>query len=305
MATTRTRLGIAVAAAVVVAGLGLTATYEAAAVNENAGLSAGQDRVVTLTVDGRARTYRLFVPPAPSTGRYRLVIALHPLGNAGRDFEQMSRLDVGAASAHALVAYPDGVDGSWNAGRCCGAAREHGIDDVAFLDAVIDDVEASYSVDTGDVAMGGLSNGALMTYRYVCARSSQVHVAFIASGALVTPSCQFSQPVQILHMHGMQDELVPWAGDQHSPYTTDHVMPSVRETTNSVAVADGCTPRRWTQTSIDQQVTSYTADGCPTGASVTVLVSRTLAHDWVTGPAAVSAYGIDETHAVWAFILGS
>ena len=304
MATTRMRLGVAAAAVALAAG-GLTVGYVAAAVPDNAGSSGGSDRVVTLNVDGQPRTYRLFVPPPPSDGRYRLVLALHPLGNTGRDFEQRSRLDVGAADAHALVAYPDGVDGSWNAGRCCGAARDAHVDDVAFLDAVIDDVEASYPVDKDDVAMGGLSNGALMTYRYICARSSRVHIAFIASGALVAHSCSFSRPVRILHMHGMKDELVPWAGDQRSPYTTDHVMPSVRETTNRVAQGDGCARHSWTRTSIDKLVTSDTAHGCPAGASVTVLVSRTLAHDWVTGPSAVSAYGIDESHAAWAFILGS
>ena len=270
-----------------------------------AGPSAGRDRAVTLTVDDRSRTYHLFVPGPPADGRYRLVVALHPLGNTGLDFEQDSHLDEGAAAANALVAYPDGVDGSWNAGRCCAAARDEGVDDVAFLDAVIDDVEASYPVDTSEIAMGGLSNGALMTYRYVCARSSRVHVAFVASGALVAPSCSFSRPVQILHMHGMNDALVPWAGDQHSRYTSDHVMPSVRESTDAVAKVDGCTPGDWSQRRVNGLVNDYSATGCPAGAGVTVAASRTLAHGWATGQSSVAKYGIDETHAVWTFILGN
>lgn len=276
-----------------------------AAATLTAGPSAGSGHVISLSVDGQARTYRLFVPPAPADGRYRLVVALHPLGNTGLDFEQDSNLDEGAVAANALVAYPDGVDGSWNAGRCCAAARDEGVDDVAFLDAVIDDVEASYRVDPSKVAMGGLSNGALMTYRYVCERSSRVHVVFIASGALVAPSCSFSRPVQILHMHGMKDRLVPWAGDQHSRYTSDHVMPSVRESTDEVAKVDGCTPGDWSKQRVGPLVTEYSATGCPAGAGVSVAASRTLAHTWATGPSSVERFGIDETHAAWAFILGN
>jgi poly(3-hydroxybutyrate) depolymerase len=263
MATKHKWLGIAAVIAVVVAAVAVVSLVRAS------GPSGSEDRIVTLTVGGQERSYRLFVPPTPPSGRYGLVVALHPLGNSGLDFEQDSHLDSGAVAAHALVAYPNGVDGSWNAGRCCGAAREQRVDDVAFLDAVIDDVEATYPVDPSQLAMGGLSNGALM------------------------------------HMHGMKDTLVPWVGDEHSPYTTNHVMPSVRSTTDEVANADGCRTGDWSQRRPDHLLTEYEATGCPNGASVTVAASRTLPHMWATGASSVSRYGVNETNMAWSFMLGA
>src|SRR4051794_24236277 len=264
---------------------------------------AGGDRVFSLTVGGRARSYRLFVPTSvPSSPK--LVVALHPFDGMAATFERTTNLDAGAVTTGTLVAYPTGINASWNAGRCCGRAQATGVDDVGFLDAVIDDVEARYPVDQAHVAVGGFSNGALMSYRYLCERSSRVHTAFVGSGALVVPSCTFSQPIQVLHMHGVADTTVPLAGTPTTPDPVYGALPSVKTTANAVAAAAGCSTT-WIGSTVNRLTKKYVARDCPAKSSISVYQSSTLMHGWVTGPTADARYGINETSLVWSFLVGT
>jgi len=263
--------------------------------------AAGTDEVDAVVVNGVPRTYRLFVPTKLPATNAKLVIAMHPLNGTAAGFETNSNLDIGAGQLGALVAYPAGFENSWNAGTCCGYAQKTNIDDVAFIDAVIKDVEARFDVDTAHVSMGGFSNGSLMTYRYICERSETVHIAFIGSGALVAPDCSFTQPVQVLHMHGMKDATVPWQGTTSSKYTTDGVMPSVMSTVNRIAAADGCATR-WIGSAVNTLLNKYVPATCPAGASVLVYKSAPLMHGWVSDKNAAAVYGINETNATWSFL---
>ena len=64
-----------------------------------------------------------------------------------------------------IVVYPSGTGRtpaalSWNGGNCCGFAMEKKIDDVAFIRAVLDDLEKVVKVDPRRVHAAGMSNGA-------------------------------------------------------------------------------------------------------------------------------------------------
>lgn len=276
----RVALAAALALALVLAGYAIRATVT--------GNRRGEDKVVTIVVGGLSRSYRLFVPTTLATGKAPLIIALHPLHGSAERFESDTDFDSGAAHTGALVAYPAGYAHSWNAGTCCGQAHVRGVDDVAFLDAVVDDIEAHYPVDPQRIAIGGFSNGAMMSYRYLCARSARVHSAFIGSGALMSRGCRFSHPVQIVQFHGLSDPVLPWAGLASASLET-----AVR--------ADGCSGQ-WRSRDVGPLVKRSDAEGCRAGASVVALRSQPLVHGWVTGRGALSTYGIDETEATWSWL---
>src|SRR4051794_14712778 len=84
------------------------------------GGSAGTTSVILLDVGGAARSYRLFVPTLLPAGPRPLVLALHGYTATAQDMELGTGLDKTAGKGGALVAYPDGLDHSWNAGTCCG-----------------------------------------------------------------------------------------------------------------------------------------------------------------------------------------
>ena len=48
-----------------------------------------------------------------------------------------------AETGEFIVAYPKGVNETWNAGYCCLGRAKSGPDDVAFLTRAIDDVQAT------------------------------------------------------------------------------------------------------------------------------------------------------------------
>ena len=113
---------------------------------------------------------RIAVVHHPATARAGapLVVVLHGAGGAGADMQANLGWDALADREGLVVAYPDGLDHTWNAGACCGRARDRRVDDVGFLDALVAAVRGADGI--GPVYAVGFSNGAMMTYAWACAR---------------------------------------------------------------------------------------------------------------------------------------
>jgi polyhydroxybutyrate depolymerase len=119
------------------------------------------------------------------------------------------------------VVMPDGVSQGlrggryWNAGggskeyRCVGGdACAEGSDDVAYVDAVLDEVRRAVYVDDARIYATGLSNGAAMSHRLACERADVFAAVAPVAGAnqaLAVPGCSPSRPVPVLHLHGTDD----------------------------------------------------------------------------------------------------
>ena len=82
-----------------------------------------------------------------------------------------------------IVAYPDGVGGSWNALHETGEAEALGVDDVGFVDALIAKLSARYMVDPDRIYATGMSNGGFFAHRLGCERSDRfAAIAAVAGG---------------------------------------------------------------------------------------------------------------------------
>lgn len=265
-------------------------------------LPATDSRPVSLTVGGLARDYRLFVPPGGRHSR-PLLLALHPLHGYALSFERESGLDGGAAARDVVVAYPDGVDRSWNAGSCCQPAARLGVDDVAFLRAVVADVARRTLIDRSRVAVTGFSNGALMSYRLVCTAGSGVHVAIAVAGDLVSGACRPSGPVSVLHVHGARDRVIPLGGEARSPIDAAG-FPPARTSIDLVAAADGCTSSTvlgGADSAAAGGISQWQASGCAAGARVELLTSARMAHTYPVGRG-TTAWGVDMASLTWQFL---
>src|SRR5262249_44803117 len=115
---------------------------------------------------GLQRTYRVHAPPGlDGATAVPLVVDIHGLGSNSSQQEGISGMK-GMSDQHGfLVAYPDGVNNAFNAGTCCGNPT---VDDVAFIRAMVSQVEAEATVDSSRVYVTGLSNGGAMTQRLAC-----------------------------------------------------------------------------------------------------------------------------------------
>lgn len=127
------------------------------------------------------------------------------------------------------VAYPNGTPArlaggirTWNAGgdgdawRCTsGRACEEGVDDIAYMSDLLDDIEARVNVNTDRVYFTGLSNGAAMSYAAACEISDRITAIVPVGGAMqwtTTNDCRPARPVPVMHIHGTDDPAWQYEG---------------------------------------------------------------------------------------------
>jgi polyhydroxybutyrate depolymerase len=122
-----------------------------------------------------------------------------------------------------IVAYPEGVGLSWNAGSCCGRAQAEQIDDVRYARDLVRELSRELCIDRNRLYATGMSNGALMSYRLACEASDLFAAVAPVAGVEAVPGCKPRRAVPVLAFHGTGDFLVPWNGgwfDLGSPRET-------------------------------------------------------------------------------------
>ncbi|MFN3959682.1 MAG: alpha/beta hydrolase family esterase [Parvularculaceae bacterium] len=198
-------------------------------ITERRGAASAEQRVTgpgdyefTLIHDGLLRRYlvhapRSFDPTAPTA----VVIGLHGGGGHAAHFADDANYGVISASEkHGFIAvFPNGYSrnrrglfATWNAGACCGDARDRNIDDVGYIAAVIARVKKQAFVDEGRVYAIGMSNGALMAYRLACEIPDVVRGVMAVAGTDNTLSCAPKRPTPVLHIHAINDTHVLFNG---------------------------------------------------------------------------------------------
>jgi len=271
------------------------------------------------TTDGRTRSYHLYVPASlPSDAPVPLLVGLHGGGGWGTQFEDNSRFDRLAEANGFLVVYPDGVGVSligeddhlrtWNAGTCCGQAEKDGIDDVAFISQLIDQIEADHHVDPSRVYAAGHSNGAMLSYRLACELSDKIVAVGIVSGALEIDSCTPAKPVSVIQINGTADDNVPIDGGRGSRTLSGGSHPPPRDGADAIARADACADGPEVGVRGDLTTTSWT--GCADGTDVRYVVIDGSPHAWpgsvgrpLSGLTVGTPYpDYDASFEVWAFL---
>jgi polyhydroxybutyrate depolymerase len=178
------------------------------------------------TVFGGDRPVTLQVPATYDPDQsYPLLLALHGWGGSSLLNQVYLGFSNAADDRDILVAAPDGLvdrDGKpfWNASDVCCDVYGTGVDDVAYLGGLVDDIRAAYAVDEGRIFVIGHSNGGFMAYRLACERADLFAgiMSLAGAAAFVDPStCVPSQPVSVLQVHGTADDTVPYDGGQNFP----------------------------------------------------------------------------------------
>jgi polyhydroxybutyrate depolymerase len=179
-----------------------------------------------------------------------VVLAFHGGGGNAGQFRESAGLDRLADREGFLVVYPAGTGRrarvlTWNAGpRCCGYARDQGVDDVGFVRAVVGDLARRTAVDPDRVFATGHSNGGGMVWRL--ARDAPDLVAAVApvAGAAMGPTGGTDPPVPLLQIHSVDDPRALYGGGEGPPFPlTDHTVMhrAVEEVLEDRAAANACT----------------------------------------------------------------
>jgi polyhydroxybutyrate depolymerase len=192
-----------------------------------------------------ARHYVIHVPkhlrgPAP------LLLALHGYTGSAEDQVRRFGLDLLSDAAGFVLVAPDGTldaEGRrfWNATDACCDFEHTGIDDVAYIRWLLDDVQKRAPIDTRRVYVFGHSNGGFLALRLACELSTRVAaVVSLAGAAWNDPArCTPRRPVSVLQIHGDADVVIRPSGGRIfdlpvAPY------PNVLQTIATFAVKDGC-----------------------------------------------------------------
>jgi polyhydroxybutyrate depolymerase len=196
----------------------------------------------------------------------------------------------------------------WNDGSGRSEVARRNVDDVGYLSAVLDDVQATLNVDSSRVFVTGFSNGASMSFRAGVELADRFAAIAPVSGHLCVDDPQPVRPLSMLYIAGLADPInpfhggpieTPWGSRRHKPPIMDSICAWVRlieapEQPASVERADGVQRARYGPGKAGCEVRLVTIEG--------------QGHEWPgaqrTLPHRVSGPQTDELHAtraVWDF----
>jgi polyhydroxybutyrate depolymerase len=264
------------------------------AVPASAGPVGGASATIATTYAGQVRSFNYYVAPrVPTRTPVPLLIVLHGLYLDPATTEASSGMDAVADSQDVALAYPSGINGSWNAGMCCGDAHAQRVDDVGFLVHVVHLVAQLRAIDIDRVYLAGFSNGGMMALKAVCDRPDVFAAAVSMSGTLQTP-CTGRRPVNTLMLHGLRDTTIPYAGERHSDFLGVPVTP-VPTAAARLAARSRCVDK------VQQRTRRYLRTlfvGCSEGTGVELITAPALGHRWPN----MKHDGIDGGGIAWTFL---
>jgi polyhydroxybutyrate depolymerase len=191
--------------------------------------TVGGDRPVTVNLPTNLTN------PAP------LLILLHSASTSGAHQERYMKLGPIAKKSGIIYIAPDGTlspEGKrfWNASKSCCNKFKQDVDDVAYINSLIEEISAKTPVDPKRIYLIGHSNGAFMSYTFACKTNKVAAIVAIAGAMDVNPECTSSSPVSLLDIHGTADRTIKMKGGVLNayPYT------SAAETVKTIAQVNKC-----------------------------------------------------------------
>lgn len=229
------------------------------------------------------RSCTIVAPPNIVTGEHLpVVVVIHGLTETPAIAIANAGWPAAVVKHRFLVVAPAGVLSSWNAGGCCAPAQQAGINDVGFIDKVLDQISARTDVDMNKLFMVGGSNGGMMTYKYLCTGTHRLVAAVSVAGTSVA-GCQPARPVSVTQIHGLDDHTVPYRGGASLISAVLGVsFDAVPASMSALATAEGCSPTSIDRT--DGAVTTTTWSGCTNDVTVRLVSVAGLDHVWPVAP---------------------
>ena len=237
-----------------------------------------------------------------------LVLVCHGYSGTAQGIMDYSQFNALAEEFGFAVCYPQGtLDGSnttfFNVGY--DFQNNQTVDDIAFVEELIDSLQAMHSLSEQDVFCTGMSNGGDFSYMLACQASETFKAIAPVAGMImqdIMDDCNPINEVSILEIHGTQDNVTYWQGDPNNidgwgaypsiPNTIDFftnmfgltalssaVFPDIDPTDGSTVSSD-----KYTELGSCTEVWLYTVDGG--------------GHDW---PGSYGNMDISASREAWLF----
>ena len=256
----------------------LSACYTEAARSQEAG-----DGEHSVSVSGIERSYLVHIPPSAQRPA-PVVLVFHGGGGRPEGIERNTGMDEVADQNGFITVYPAGAirasgrGGSWNVG---GSSSPSSANDVAFVRAIMADLERNVSIDRARVYATGLSMGGVFAYRLACQMSDTIAAIAPVAATMVERSCAPSSPVAVLHIHGAEDDRIPISGGRGELTAANRTWPApqqglsfwsrfdrcAREPARSDEGSESCTTYGQCRATVEYCVISGGGHAWPSGAS--------------------------------------
>lgn len=248
-----------------------------------------------------------------------LVIDFHGLSEGAVIHSRMSDFGTFAEENGIIAVLPNGTGTPvrWDVGLDIDSNP-----DLAFVDAMLDQLEAELCVDTSRIYATGLSNGAFMSSTVACSLADRFAAVAPVAGVLRSEDCAPARPVPMLGFHGTADDILIFNGgvggrlNEILAGNTDAEAEELPEVdldgegypanVRAWAEDNGCEPEP-TDTDLSDTALLRTYD-CPADAAVEFIVLEGGGHSWPGSEFSASLEGVigatdplSANETMWAF----
>lgn len=251
---------------------------------------------VDLTADGWLRRCLVHVPLVATSQARALVLFLHGAGGNADWAATETGWPALADQEGFLAAFPEALPPNphkparflsnppvWSDDSPRSSRRQPPIDDVAFIQRLLDHLQTEFPVDAQRICLSGFSNGAAMTFRLAAELSGRFAAVGPVAGHCWVRDPRPTRPMPTLYLIGTEDPLVPLEGGMiRSPWRWTETRPPVSESLTRWARALGCSPAPWLL-SDENGVEKIVYDPGPAAAELQAWFISGLGHHWPGG----------------------
>ena len=279
------------------------------------------DYYYSITHQGLVRMYRVHVPRRAAASKAApLIFAFH---GGGGDMDYMARDELYGLISQSdkegfVLIFPNGYSkltsgkfATWNAGACCGDARDKNIDDVGFVKTIVQNISGQMNIDRNRIFATGMSNGGMMSYRLACELPDIFTAVASVAGTDGTLQCHPAHPISVLHIHAQNDDHVLFNGGVGKGRFKDEskVMDfvSVPDTIARWVKRDQCDSTHQRVLAVEGAYCDVYAS-CQEGVAVKLCVTDAGGHSWPGGHKPRGderpSTAISANDQIWAFFSG-
>ena len=173
------------------------------------------------------------------------------------------------------------------------------IDDIDFINTIIEFVSKKYNINNKRIYSTGMSNGGFMSYHLACNLSSKIAAIASVTGSMskqTLESCNPNHPTSILQIHGTIDGSVPFDGSSALG------MEGINDVMNYWQVFNGCNSEPLIKVEdyfvLGFAVEHQTFQNCINDVQVELYKVEGMWHTWPSE----ERFGISATEIIWDFI---
>lgn len=177
---------------------------------------------------GHTRYFEVCLPQNPQPNM-PVVFVLHGWSQNMSVIKTYTRIDEIGDTLGFITVYPQGIINAWNNGvrNTTVGTTDTTVNDVGFLSALIDTIDAEYDIDLSRIYFCGFSMGGEMTYRLAIELGQRIAAIASVAGKINDISGNAAEPVRsfsVMHFHGTNDSWEYYGSGPGNLWSVDETL---------------------------------------------------------------------------------